>query len=189
MNTDLNTLFLFPIITGVIGGILTWLFTKILERQNIFGSKSDFRGFSGVWYGTHLTADPKTGCVTQRNHEYKLNVTRSGIIKGTSKDLITSPPTNWIVRGNVFEGGLALISQETSRTDLYSTELYSFKVFAFDPRIENASLTGTLNGWNYYDRSKFVATIILSRMRIDEKEFTQALNDTSTVLYDKSLSI
>lgn len=183
---DLSTLFLFPTITGIVGGVGTVVVTKMLEQKNIFGSRKDFRNFNGVWYGLHLTADPITGKLVYSNHEYKLDVSRSGIIKGLSKDLLTLPPTNWTVRGNVFDGGLALLSQENLETDLYSTELYSFNKFSFDPKNDKASLVGTLNGWDYHSRSKFVAIIILSRTIIREDEFTKMLQGTSTTLYDRS---
>jgi hypothetical protein len=90
-----------PTVTGVLGGVGGFLFQRFYESRLSGEGGTDFRQYSGVWRGLHVTADPKTGKPAYSEHLYRLSVDKRGCIKGELSDLIGEPPWEYAVSGQI----------------------------------------------------------------------------------------
>ena len=153
------------IIAGITVGITVFLFQKYWDNGNIFGDRGDYSGLTGHWYGVHVTKHPTTGLPTLSRHEYDLKVTKNGKITGTLRDDLMKPSKEWIVRGNAFPGGMALIDQHSDRPNLYGVEFYRDHIG--DPSI----LQGVVTSFDFRANGHFASIIILSRSVISDEDF------------------
>jgi hypothetical protein len=169
-----------PVVTALTGGLGVLFFQRYCEN-NIFGGKDNYTRLSGHWYGMHVANHAKSGVLALSLHEYDLAVTRDGRISGTMRDGLINAETKWLVRGNAFPGGMALIDQHSERPSLFAAELYTNSLD--DP----TRLRGVISSFNYHDGGHFAAIIVLSRSPISEEQFEAHVADVRPPTFHTNL--
>jgi hypothetical protein len=154
-------------ISSVATGVIVWYVTSVLSERKLQKSlKVDFSELSGHWEGIHLSRDDSRGGTVFSRHGYDLNVSSDGKIKGTCDELTGNPPYKLEVdgavrRGEIFLMGKSKTTEETAYTWLYN--LYNLE------HVPGFHLTYDFEG------RPFATYIILSRKRLDEKEYSALL--------------
>lgn len=112
------TQFLLPIITAVLGAVISYFITKWIESGVRPKFPQQSSRFSGKWFALHLTKRDSSGECVLSNHEYTLKISNSGKVTGTFEDLVASPPIHFKVTGILSPGGLVLICEGDIKTRL-----------------------------------------------------------------------
>lgn len=168
--------FIFPIITGVLGGVGGFVLQRLYESLMKGEGGADYRQYSGYWSGLHVTADPTTGKPAYSEHIYELSVDRRGRIKGEFKDLIGDPPWEYAVSGQIYPGTILMTHRNKQRPEIIIAEMYKT---GLNPK----RMVGILTTSTYDKDIHFAAPIVLSRVKPSESEFRKLMKDTTTAFY------
>ena len=155
---------LLPIVTGVGGGVGTWLITQVAPRLWARRPNGlDCSHLSGVWHSIHLTRRDKLG---YSRHRYELSVTRAGNVKGKLIELATKPETKYSLRGRIGPGGWVLHATSLTRTDEYAIEVYP-------DDFDEDRMVGFLISFDLKHRP-FCSLVVFSRGEITTGQYAEA---------------
>lgn len=155
-------------ISSIVTGIIVWYLTTALSEKKLQRHlKVSFSELSGRWEGIHLSRDDSRGGTIISRHTYDLTVSSGGKIKGTREELSAGvTPYKFDVngavrRGEIFLMGKSKTTQEPAYTWLYN--LYDLE------KLPGFHLTYDFDGRPY------AAYIVLSRKKLDDKEYFDLL--------------
>ena len=154
-------------LSSVVTGVIVWYVTTNLSEKRLHKQlRVSFSELSGRWEGIHLSRDDSRGGTIISRHTYDLTVSSSGRIKGTREEISGAAPYKFDVNGAVRPGEIFLMeksktTQEPAYTWLYN--LYNLE------KLPGFHLTHDFDGRPY------AAYIVLSRKKLDDKEYFDIL--------------
>jgi hypothetical protein len=165
-----------PTITGVLGGVGGFLFQRLYETRMSGEGGADYRQYSGIWRGMHVTADPKTGKPAYSDHVYRLSVDKRGRIKGELSDLIGDPPWEFAVSGQIYPGAIIMTHRNKQRPEIFVVEMYKT---GLNPK----RMVGMITTSTYDKDVHFAGPIVLSRDKTSDDQFRSLMKATTTAFY------
>ena len=150
-------------LSSVVTGVIVWYVTTVLPEKRLQKHiKFDFSKLSGHWEGIHLSRDYSKGGTFISRHSYDLGFSSGGKIKGTYEELGAAHPYTFDVEGVMRSGEIFLMGKSRVTQQASYTLLFNLR------NLEK--IHGFHLGYDF-DGRPFGAYIILSRKRLDDKEY------------------
>ena len=153
-------------ISSIVTGITVWyLSTTLSEKRLQKNLEVSTSKLAGRWEGIHLSRDDSRGGTVISRHTYDLTVSSSGKIKGTREESGVTP-LKFAVDGAVRPGEIFLM--EKSKTTREPAYTWFYNLYNLE-KIPGFHLTYDFDGRPY------AAYIVLSRKRLEDKEYFDLL--------------
>ena len=158
--------FLFPALAAIVSSLTTILIKSWLENKQKPKLRQNLSGYGGHWFAVHMTRTASGEIVVSR-HEYKLDVTRHGVITGTFTDAVTCPALEFDVRGSISQRGMVMIAESSLHASYYSVEFYAAPLFSDEVN------QGIITSFDISNNA-FSTTILFGRKAPSEIELQEA---------------
>lgn len=155
-----------PTFTAVAGGLIVYFVTRWFRKRERVYIRQEFSIFSGKWYGIHLTRDTEGKIVISR-HEYDLEVSATGKIKGSLADDVKQPLWCSTIDGILSGAGMVLVMEANFRPGYLCAQFH--REFSADE-----VNYGILAGYNV-NGDVFAAPIAVSRKPLTPRDVEQAI--------------